>query len=176
MANSHWDHTWGSRYNEQWPQAPQPPSLALNHVAAPLPRASYANSNYYASLQSSYSQGNPSVFSQQQRNASILTRNITSVHPHLDSTSHSAPPIRSFRHGPGGPHRCAQPGCPWSGPTPEALKIHKMDRHLIFPPGWKPRKGPPDGEGGYALLSPSSFPTDFNILGSTCQSLAPESP
>jgi hypothetical protein len=31
-----------------------------------------------------------------------------------------------------------------------------MDHHLIFPPGWKPRKGPPDSEGGYALLPPSS--------------------
>jgi hypothetical protein len=162
MANSHWDHNSGYLHNGQWSQAPQHSNLAWNPLAASLPRAGYVNSNYYASLQSMYGQGIPSVSSQQPRSTSMLNAQIPSGHTHLDLTPRPTPPVRSFRHGPGGPQRCAHPGCPWSGPTPKALETHKMDRHLIFPPGWKPRKGPPDGEGGYAFLPPFSFPTDFS--------------
>jgi len=149
-------------HNGKSPQAPQQPSLAWNPLAASLPRASYANSNYYASLQSAYSGEGPSISSQQQRNAPILNRQISSAYPSLDLSPQPTPPNRPFRQGPGGPYRCAHPGCPWSGPTPKVLEIHKMDRHLIFPPGWKPRKNPPDGEGGYAHLLPSSFPIDVS--------------
>ena len=153
MENSPWNHTFGPTNNGRWPQAPQHSNLAWNPLAASLPQTSYANSNYYASLQSAYGEEYPYLSSQQQRSASIPTRQISSAYPRVGSASQPTPPIRSFRQGPGGPHRCAHSGCPWSGPTPKALEIHKMDRHLIFPPGWKPHKGPPDGEGGYA-----SFP------------------
>jgi hypothetical protein len=176
MENSHWGHTFGPMHNGQSPRAPQQPNLAWNPLAASLPGASYTNTNYYASLQSAYSGGGPSISGQQQRSAPILNMQISSAYPRPYSTPQPPPPSRPIRHGPGGPYRCAHPGCPWSGPTPKALEIHKMDRHLIFPPGWKPRKGPPDGEGGYALLLPSSFPIDFSSLGPIHQSLVLESP
>ncbi|GJJ09648.1 hypothetical protein Clacol_003872 [Clathrus columnatus] len=32
--------------------------------------------------------------------------------------------------------RCTHPGCQFSGPK-QTVEIHKMDRHLIYPPGWK---------------------------------------
>ena len=149
MANSPWNHAFGPTNNGQWPQVPQRPNVAWNPLAGSLPRASYANSNYYASLQSAYGEECLYPSNQQQRSASIPNRQSSSAYPRVDSASQPTPPIRPFRQGPGGPHRCAHSGCPWSGPTPKALEIHKMDRHLIFPPGWKPRKGPPDGEGGY---------------------------
>ena len=158
MENSFWNHTFGPTNNGQWPQAPQHPNLAWNPLASSLPQASYANSNYYASLQPSYDGRGLYLSSQQQRIASIPNRQTSSAYPRVDSASQPTPPIRPFRQGPGGPHRCAHSGCPWSGPTPKALEIHKMDRHLIFPPGWKPRKGVPDGEGGYASSRPSSSP------------------
>lgn len=158
MENSFWNHTFEPTNNAQWPQAPQHPNSAWSPLAASLPRASYANSNYYASLQSSYDGGCLYPSSQQQRIASIPNRQTSSAYSRMDLASQPTPPIRPFRQGPGGPHRCAHSGCPWSGPTPKALEIHKMDRHLIFPPGWKPRRGLPDGEGGYASLPPSSSP------------------
>jgi hypothetical protein len=63
-------------------------------------------------------------------------------------------PVRSFREGPGGPVRCGHTGCPYSGYAKD-VEIHKMDRHLIFPPGYKHRKGPPDGDIGYVNLAMS---------------------
>lgn len=174
MANNHWSHTSGPMHNGPSSQAPQQPNLAWNPLAASLPGASYTNSNYYASLQSAYSGRGPSISSQQQRGAPILNMQISSAYPRPYLNPQPPPPSRPIRQGPGGPCRCAHPGCPWSGPTPKALEIHKMDRHLIFPPGWKPRKGPPDGEGGYALLPPSSFPIDLSSLGLMYQSLVLE--
>ena len=158
MANS---HTSGPMHSGKTSQAPQQLNSAWNPLAASLPGASYANSNYYASLQSAYRGEGPSTSSQQQQSAPILNTQISSAYPLPYSSRQPPPTSRPFRHGPGGPHRCAHPGCPWSGPTPRTLEIHKMDRHLIFPPGWKPRKGPPDGEGGYALFPTSSFPIDL---------------
>ena len=175
MANSHWSHTSGPMHSGKSPQAPQQPNLAWNPPPASLPGASYANSNYYASLQSAYRGEGPSIPGQQQRSASMLNAQISSAYSHPYSTPRPPPPSRPFRQGPGGPYRCAHTGCPWSGPTPKTLEIHKMDRHLIFPPGWKPRKGPPDGEGGYAPFPTSSFPIEFGSVGLICQSLVRES-
>src|SRR5258706_13893120 len=176
MADSHWGHTSGPMHSGKSPQAPQQPNSAWNPLAASLPGTSYANSNYYASLQSAYRGEGPSISSQQQRSAPIFNTQISSAYPHPYSTHQPRPPSRPIRQGPGGPYRCAHLGCPWSGPAPKTLEIHKMDRHLIFPPGWKPRKGPPDGEGGYALFLPSSCPTDFSSLDLMCQFLVLESP
>ena len=176
MANNHFNHTTRPLDNGQWPQAPQHQNLTWNPLNPSLPRASYTNTNYYASLQSTYGAESLSISSNQQRSAPTFNRQFSSAYPHLDSTPLPTPAIRSFRQGPGGPHRCAHSGCLWSGPSPKALEIHKMDHHLIFPPGWKPRKGPPDGGGGYAPLLPSSFPTDFSSLVLICQSPVRGSP
>lgn len=51
----------------------------------------------------------------------------------------SRPPPGLNGAGTQGPISCGQPGCLFRG-THEDIKIHKMDRHLIFPPGWKKRK------------------------------------
>jgi hypothetical protein len=37
-----------------------------------------------------------------------------------------------------GPVRCGHEGCLFAG-THKEVEIHKMDRHLIFPPGWEER-------------------------------------
>ncbi|KAG9222894.1 hypothetical protein CCMSSC00406_0000417 [Pleurotus cornucopiae] len=34
-----------------------------------------------------------------------------------------------------GSHRCTYPNCRFTG-SPKTLEIHRMDRHLIYPPGW----------------------------------------
>ncbi|CAE6425069.1 unnamed protein product [Rhizoctonia solani] len=36
----------------------------------------------------------------------------------------------------GGPVKCGYEGCPFTGVHKE-VEVHKMDRHLIFPPGWQ---------------------------------------
>lgn len=35
-----------------------------------------------------------------------------------------------------GPVRCGHPGCLFRG-NHKSVELHKMDRHLIFPPGWE---------------------------------------
>ncbi|PVF94554.1 hypothetical protein CPB86DRAFT_740377 [Serendipita vermifera] len=62
---------------------------------------------------------------------------------------------KSTRHGPGGPVRCGYSDCLYSG-FPRDVEIHRMDRHLIFPPGYKPQKGPPDGEIGSNMTIPGT--------------------
>ncbi|KAG9104562.1 hypothetical protein FRC06_001342 [Ceratobasidium sp. 370] len=52
-----------------------------------------------------------------------------------------------------GPVRCGHEGCLFAG-SPKEVEVHKMDRHLIFPPGWeenqarKKRKRGREKEGG----------------------------
>lgn len=69
--------------------------------------------------------------------------------------SHSSPPMRPPRLGPGGPIQCGNPGCPYSGYAKD-VEIHRMDRHLIFPPGYKPTKGPPDADVGPNVTVPGT--------------------
>ncbi|KAF8761530.1 Nuclear fragile X mental retardation-interacting protein 1 (NUFIP1) [Rhizoctonia solani] len=38
----------------------------------------------------------------------------------------------------GGPVKCGHEGCLFTG-TQKEVEVHKMDRHLIFPPGWQER-------------------------------------
>lgn len=40
-----------------------------------------------------------------------------------------------------GGSRCTYKNCTFTG-SPKAVETHKMDRHLIFPPGWAERKEP----------------------------------
>ncbi|KAG8825777.1 hypothetical protein FRC19_010541 [Serendipita sp. 401] len=73
---------------------------------------------------------------------------VSQAHPPL-------PRIRPPKFGPGGPIQCGNPGCPYSG-YPKDVEIHRMDRHLIFPPGYKPEKGPPDGDLGPNITVPGT--------------------
>lgn len=41
-----------------------------------------------------------------------------------------------------GTNHCGQPGCHFRGSFKE-VQTHKMDRHLIYPPGWKDKKRKP---------------------------------
>ena len=67
--------------------------------------------------------------------------------PPVFTQSQSRPPMRPPKLGPGGPIQCGHPGCPYSGYAKD-VEVHRMDRHLIFPPGYKPPKGPPDADVG----------------------------
>ncbi|KAJ8521453.1 hypothetical protein ONZ45_g1849 [Pleurotus djamor] len=46
--------------------------------------------------------------------------------------------------------RCTYNGCTFSG-SPKALELHKMDRHLIYPPGWNKRRNPSDWDADPSL-------------------------
>lgn len=49
-----------------------------------------------------------------------------------------------------GNNKCSYPGCNFSGPH-KALEIHKMDRHLIYPPRWEKRKQKSDWDADPSL-------------------------
>jgi len=68
----------------------------------------------------------------------------------------TAEPQRTFNaqypahwHQPGN-DKCSYPGCTFTG-SHKALEIHKMDRHLIYPPGWGKRKQKPDWDADPSL-------------------------
>lgn len=49
-----------------------------------------------------------------------------------------------------GSNRCSNPGCNFTGSF-KALETHKMDRHLIYPPGWEMRKKTSDWDADPSL-------------------------
>lgn len=49
-----------------------------------------------------------------------------------------------------GNNKCSYPGCNFSGSF-KALEIHRMDRHLIFPPGWERKKNKSDWDADPSL-------------------------
>jgi hypothetical protein len=75
------------------------------------------------------------------------------------SSTHLATSLVCFQHGLGpppqlngagtsGPAGCTQIGCFFRG-TRRDVHIHMMDRHLIFPPGWKEKKRKRDEDSDY---------------------------
>jgi hypothetical protein len=106
-----------------------------------LPNSGYVHSGYQAAIQGT---------TLPQANRSTIHPHPIPIHPtQVSTTSYTAQ--KSTRQGPGGPVRCGYSDCPYSG-YPKDVEVHRMDRHLVFPPGYKPQKGPPDGEIGFVLL------------------------
>lgn len=106
--------------------------------------AGYVHSGYQAALQGPISDISTLQSNHWSRNASSAV-----------ATNYTPNAIRNckpLRYGPGGPIRCSYPGCSYSGYTKD-VEVHRMDRHLIFPPGYKAKKGPPDGEIGLVFFS-----------------------
>ena len=101
----------------------------------------YVHSGYQAALQSNVNRMQQPNF-WPHPNHRIQTSNNQASNPL------SRPP----RLGPGGPIRCSYPGCEYSG-YPKTVETHRMDRHLIFPPGYKPSSSTPDGEIGLVYIS-----------------------
>ncbi|KAH9950491.1 nuclear fragile X mental retardation-interacting protein 1-domain-containing protein, partial [Amylocystis lapponica] len=64
--------------------------------------------------------------------------------------------------------RCTQPRCSFAG-SQKALEIHKMDRHLINPPGWETRKRKQDWD-----ADPSLKGKPVPIQGTTVKLDTPE--
>lgn len=49
-----------------------------------------------------------------------------------------------------GNNRCKQQGCTFFG-SHKSVEIHMMDRHLVYPPGWKKRKKKSDWDADPSL-------------------------
>jgi hypothetical protein len=60
------------------------------------------------------------------------------------------PPARSSWYQPGN-YRCDHKDCTFTG-SQKSVEIHKMDRHLLFPPGWEKRKKKPDWDADPSLI------------------------
>lgn len=136
---------YGHAQNENHPQPPQAGVSWNNsyHTAyANTPTTGYVHSGYQAAIHGSAAKATTS----QQNTWSHPTARPTPISNSHGSLGTSRPP----RYGPGGPVRCSYPDCPYSGYTKD-VEIHRMDRHLIFPPGYKHKNGPPDGEIGLAI-------------------------
>jgi hypothetical protein len=116
-------------------------SHAASNIS-PLP-AGYVHSGYQAAIQGNSLNVNQALqpdFHPQHR---PFMQNGTNYVPN----TFARPP----RSGPGGPVRCSYPGCEYSGYA-KGVEIHKMDRHLLFPPGYKPPKSAPDADVGLVFL------------------------
>lgn len=62
-----------------------------------------------------------------------------------------APPANSSSWYSPGTCRCTYQGCNFIG-SAKSLETHRMDRHLIYPPGWKERKKKPDWDADPSLI------------------------
>jgi hypothetical protein len=60
------------------------------------------------------------------------------------------PPDSSSWYSPGNCH-CTYPNCSFMG-SAKSLETHRMDRHLIYPPGWRERKRKPDWDADPSLI------------------------
>ncbi|KAL5641272.1 hypothetical protein ACGC1H_001677 [Rhizoctonia solani] len=81
-----------------------------------------------------------------------------------------------------GPVRCGHEGCLFAG-THKEVEVHKMDRHLIFPPGWQgkgkgkgKRKRDGDGDDADYVDEEAQFRTSgaTSILGTDAKLDSPE--
>jgi hypothetical protein len=79
-------------------------------------------------------------------NPSSAGRGITIEHNSRQRTTNTQ---SSAWHQPGN-NKCSYPRCNFSG-SHKALEIHKMDRHLIYPPGWEKRKQKSDWDADPSL-------------------------
>ena len=66
---------------------------------------------------------------------------------HLSGHSNSRPQGHWYEPG---NHSCNEVGCTFKGSV-KSVEIHKMDRHLIYPPGWKNRKRKDDWDADPSL-------------------------
>jgi hypothetical protein len=110
---------------------------AMTHENSPA--VGYVHSSYQAAIQGTSHQ----ALSSSQNGWPNTTMETTIPNTRNNTKGTIRPP----RYGPGGPVRCSHLDCPYSG-YPKDVEVHQMDRHLIFPPGYKKQKGPPDGEVG----------------------------
>ena len=127
-------------------QASSQPCNQINSTAAsniPPLFAGYVHSGYQAAIQGNSPHVNQALQPDFRPQHSPFMQNGTNYVPNI----FARPP----RLGPGGPVRCSYPGCEYSGYA-KGVEIHKMDRHLIFPPGYKPSKSAPDADVGLVFL------------------------
>jgi hypothetical protein len=61
------------------------------------------------------------------------------------------PPVNSSSWYSPGTSRCTYPQCSFMG-SAQSLEIHRMDRHLIYPPGWKEKKKKRDWDADPSLI------------------------
>ncbi|KAG8691867.1 hypothetical protein FRC11_007226 [Ceratobasidium sp. 423] len=77
-----------------------------------------------------------------------------------------------------GPVKCGHEGCLFAG-THKEVEVHKMDRHLIFPPGWQEKgkgKRKRDDDGNDYIDEEAQFRTSgaISILGTDVKLDSPE--
>ncbi|KAL7410195.1 hypothetical protein BDY24DRAFT_436516 [Mrakia frigida] len=106
----------------------QPPPLPTPSYAYPPPYLPSSSSNHYSSNASASSSSQPPAPRPPQPNR------------RLDTSKISCLPMRN----------CSLSGCSYTGLYKD-VEIHEMDRHLIFPAGWKEKKGKRDGFGGATI-------------------------
>lgn len=113
QANLGADYYQSGAYSSHYARAYMQ-SLGGQQGSHPAPQASTSTSFYEPPFNSSTSNGN-----------------------HQQRPTFDARPPSWHQHG---SHRCTYPNCRFAG-SPKTLEIHRMDRHLIYPPGWdKQRK------------------------------------
>jgi hypothetical protein len=139
------NYTHGGFQSNPHGQASSQPCNQVNSPASnasPLP-AGYVHSGYQAAIQGNSLHVNQALQPDFRPQNSPFMQNGTNY----VANAFARPP----RLGPGGPVRCSYPGCGYSGYA-KSVEIHKMDRHLIFPPGYKPPKSAPDADIGLVFL------------------------
>ena len=130
------------------PSLPRPPVTGFQTQSHP---GEYAYPAYYA-CSSHYAQA---YYPQLAFQSAPASANFSTVKNVMNRGKGIPVHLMSTWYQPGN-FRCSHPGCSFYG-SQKSLELHKMDRHLIFPPDWNKRnkKGEWDADPslkGYSLL------------------------
>jgi hypothetical protein len=168
LPNSQWRHTYGltTQNASVHPQhgnqksgisVAQAMTSALTNPYAQQYQAAYSShyvqavqSSHYAQayMSSDYSQG--SSWNGQYGNHTVPNVFSTQGWSHPTPAKPTMPPPNSSSWYTPGNCRCTYENCNFIG-SAKSLELHRMDRHLIYPPGWKERKRKDDWDADPSL-------------------------
>jgi hypothetical protein len=112
-----WNHNFGSSNPYHYPNGQQ----VGHHQSQMQPH--YANAYHYGLQGAAVHQPAP----------------ITVPTPGFSSNQPMTSLVPLHMRNRGGPVKCGHEGCLFTG-THKEVEVHKMDRHLIFPPGWHEKR------------------------------------
>jgi hypothetical protein len=131
-------HNTGQHTASRAPSSYQPPSYSAAHASQ---YAQMYQSPHYAA-----------AYGQAQAITGTSSLPLTDFHPSTRTQPKffTPPPNSSSWYSPG-TCRCTYQDCNFIG-SAKSLEVHRMDRHLIYPPGWKERKKRLDWDADPSLI------------------------
>jgi len=121
-------------------QSSVPTSSSQNNSSTAPSHASYAQSSLYLTHSSHYAQAYAQQLVPTQAPFIVSSPIQNYDFQQNQFVGSSSQPVRHGSWFQPGNNRCTAQGCQFTG-SAKSVETHMMDRHLIYPPGWKERNG-----------------------------------